>query len=182
MNMELNIVTGTNFNKYLDDVIRIDAVTLPKKYVTSIEKLRERYNANKDSFIGVVHNDILIGYFNFFPINSETLDNIIDGKIDNDVFLGKKDILKYSQKTPFDIYIITIAILPKWQNKLVVLKLQDEFKIFIKNKISQKFLINKIYASVVSDDGDRLLRRMSFVPTDMNRSCYFTTIERFLSV
>ncbi len=179
---QFSIIKGRDFSQYLESIIKIDSATLPEKYVTDFERLKERYNANTDSFIGITLKNQLIGYFNFFPINAGTLLKIIDGTIDNDITLGKEDIIPYSSEKPFDIYIITAAVLPEWQNKEVIMLLQDEFKKFIREKVSLNYLIKNIFASVVSSDGDRLLRRMSFLPHEKNSACYSTTIERFLAL
>ena len=181
MEQGLKVLYGPDFSSLLERVIEIDRKTLPAEYVTSPEKLEQRYAANPESFIGVARGGDLLGYINFFPIHETALRNIMKGRMDNDITLGAADVLPYSETQHRDLYIITVAVLPEWQNTDVIRIIKREFREFIREKMNRRVLIRDLYASVVSDDGDRFLRSLSFHPLKENPSCYTTAAENFLN-
>jgi hypothetical protein len=172
--MEFNLISGTLPAELFMQVIDIDRQTLPEKYVTSLDKLIERTEACPESFITVSGNEQLLGYINFFPIVPSTLQELISGNIPNDIVLGRNDVIAYTSTREMDVYIITIAIRPEWQHTLVIRLLTRHFADFIRKKSDEGILIRHLYASVISESGEKLLRRMGFLPLPVNPHIFFT--------
>ena len=83
-------IFGKDFAQHLKEVIAIDSVTLPAEYVTSLEKLEERFHTFEDSFVGMLDDTgRLVGYINYFPLQEPTRERLVQGEIPNDIFLGK---------------------------------------------------------------------------------------------
>ena len=172
---KLKIVEGELPYEYLSQIIDIDKMTLPAEYITSMQKLEERCLANKESFVAVILMDTILGYFNFFPISDNTLQQLINGQITNDIFLGAENIEQYSIRKDINIYIITAAVRKEWQNTDVIQLIEESFRKFIRNKMKNGVRIKSLYASVISLDGDKLLRRMGFTPITSNKDLYQIT-------
>ncbi len=51
-------IQGKDFSDHLNEVIAIDSVTLPAEYVTSLEKLEERFHTFEDPFVGMLDDSM----------------------------------------------------------------------------------------------------------------------------
>lgn len=172
--MEFTLISGRLSADFYMQVIDIDRQTLPGQYVTTWEKLKERTDACPESYVAVSSESRLLGYFNFFPIIPSTLQDLISGNISNDIELGRDDVKPYYSSGEMDVYIITMAIRPEWQHTIVIRLLTRQFADFIRKKSDEGILIRHLYASVVSESGEKLLRRMGFLPHPVNPHIFFT--------
>jgi len=180
--MEFNLISGILSGECFIQVIEIDRQTLPGSYVTTFEKLKERTKACPESFVAVSSEDRLLGYFNFFPIVPSTLQEIIRGNISNDIMLGRDDVTAYTSSNEIDIYIITMAIRPEWQHTFVFSHLTRLFADFIRRKSDEGSRVRHLYASVVSEAGEKALRRMGFLPHPLNPHLFFTPSSHLRSL
>lgn len=173
-------IFGKEFSQHLKEVIDIDSVTLPAEYVTSLEKLEERFHTFEDSFVGMLDDSgRLVGYINYFPLQETTRERLVQGDIPNDIFLGEADIHHTFPDQPFDAYIITVAVLPEFQNGLVVRSLVLQFYVRMRAWAEASTHFRGIYASAVADDGRRFLLRLGMRPLPQNQGLFYATIDQF---
>lgn len=178
----MKTIEGSAFRNHLSEVIAIDRATLPPEYVTSLEKLTERFETFEDSFVGVLDSDDhLAGYINFFPLQEPTRDLLVRGELPNDINMGKNDIHNRFPDSPFYAYIITVAVLPEHQNGPVIRALLKEFLVRMRAWAESSPSFQGLYASAVSDDGRRFLTRLGMRPLPQNPGLYFASITSFFN-
>lgn len=169
---EIQIMSGEEMSEHLEQVITLDQLCLSSEYVTSLEKLKARFYANKRSFVSIFCDHILGGYVNFFPIHADTLAQVREDGLDNDIDFDGSDVLPWSKTTPTDLYLITIAVSPEHRGSQVTRLLVQAFISELKALREEGYLFDRMYAMVVTQDGQRFLGRLGFVPDPQSESLW----------
>ena len=176
--MELQLsVNLDDSDKFINQVLEIDSLVYPKELQGTFESVSERFHRNKDSYLLAVNQGIIVGYFCFFPINFELYQNIntINSFFDDDI---KPDqILPYGDLN--NLFIISTAIHPDWQNGEAIKLLSQGFRSFILNKEKEKLHINSINCYITSESGVRLVKRFGMRKMyNINDLYYFYKSDR----
>ena len=140
-------------DSFLNQVLEIDSLVYPKDLQGSFQSVSKRYHKNKDCLILAVENDSIIGYFCFFPITEELFNHISNNVTFIDDDLNEKDILENAENS--NIFLLSAAIHPEYQNGTAILKLLRSFKAYIKNKG-----IKSLCAYAISPIGEKLARHL----------------------
>lgn len=161
MTIQIKYSKDIDGDDFLRQVLAIDAVVYPKELQGTFKSVSERYHRNKNSFILAFDNDLIVGYICLFPISKrllnemETTNKFFDDNID------PKDVLPYSESN--DIFVISVAILPEYQNGLAIMKLCKAFKKFVEEKNAMT------YAYAVSEKGEKLSKILGIKLLDSYR-------------
>ena len=182
----MRVVIGEDFEPHLEDMITLDREVLPEEYVTSEEKLRDRFEANPHSFVALVgeleapqspHEQPeplgeLLGYVNLFPITDEARRELLAGEMPNDIEMTGEHVNEWSEERPTDLYVITVAVSPHAQGGQVTKRLVQELKRFLRAQRDEGFSVGRVYTTVVTGAGERFMGRLGFKPTSTPGGCW----------
>ncbi|WMJ22896.1 hypothetical protein RBG61_13025 [Paludicola sp. MB14-C6] len=147
-------------NNFIEQILEIDNTIYPDYMCGSYESINQRFKKNQDSYILVYDDKKVIGYFCFFPIVNNLYELILKSNKMFDDNILPKDICEYSSFN--NLFLISVAILPEYQDKKSIILLTNGFKQFLKEKLEEGCVINSITATAVSEDGKKLLRYLCF--------------------
>jgi GNAT superfamily N-acetyltransferase len=178
----MRVVIGEDFEPHLENMITLDREVLPEVYVTSEEKLRDRFEANPHSFVALISEPApsqeseqsgeLLGYVNLFPITEEAKRELLAGDLPNDIEMTGEHVNAWSEESPTDLYVITVAVSPHVQGGQVTKRLVQELKRFLRTQRDEGFRVGRVYTSVVTGAGERFMGRLGFKPTSTPGGCW----------
>ena len=160
--MSLTIKTGlTAPVGFIEDVYAIDKTVYSAELCGIIENLYKRYNFCPDSFLLVYDGDTLAGYLNFFPIGRELYEELnapdFFGMRDDDIEPREMD--RWREDKPNDLFIISVAILPEYRGGEAIRLIGNGFLSFLQKKQGEGYPIGSIAGSAVSAGGENFLKR-----------------------
>lgn len=166
MSKNIEIRLSTAFNPKLDiitDIMEVDRVAYKGKCRFEYESLRARYLKNRDTYI-LAYDGLtgqLIGYFNFIPI-SEMLyyDMCCSDKMRGDD-ITPNEMTEYGFAT--NLHLMSVAVLPEYQNTDVIEELKNEFRAFLEEKELTMYYFLSITAYGATPSGTKFLRNLGFV-------------------
>ena len=159
----LKIVKSKNIKRdFIDDVLKLDALVYDQDMQGSYESVNKRFQKNKDSYLLIMDASKIVGYICFFPISKSLEKKMLEGDEIQDDNISPNDILEYTKGKSHDLFIISIVIHPDYRDQEAIKLLTSEFVSFINKKIKTNFHINKVYASAVSSDGEKVLEYLNF--------------------
>jgi len=150
---------------FIADVLRIDAKVFKPSDQGTENSIRERYNANKDSYIFALHNYEIVGYVCFFPITEEFSKKINSEEKAFDDDIRKEDIRSdypTGKDAKFDLFLISCAVLPEYQEKGIGVELMNRFFSFVSDKIQNGSRIRNMYSYTFTNPGAWLLDKYAF--------------------
>lgn len=149
---------------FIGDILRIDASTFELSLQGTDESVRARYNANRESFVLAYDDAEIVGYVAFFPITANLSGRIEKEYASFDDNIEDDDILpSYDNPFEYNVFLISIAVLPEYKGKGIGATLMKEYFKFIGNKLQAGCRIKKTYSYAYTDDGTRVLSKMGFV-------------------
>ena len=147
----------------LREVLSLDDVVYEKKYTGTLESVSKRYQKNEEMFIFSVDDyNNLCGYICFFPI-SESLTNRIEKEpcmFDDNI--NHIDVLQFEKNKTINIFIISVAVSPKYQGLGIGFNLVKEMFEVLNSMSKCGYKIENIFASTTSVDGEKLLSKFNF--------------------
>lgn len=175
----IEVIIGEAFEPHLPQLIALDREVLPEMYVTSEEKLRDRFLANPDSIVGLIglESGALLGYVNIFPITSQARRALLEGELPNDIEMTSEHVAEWSQRAPTDLYVITVAVSPSARGGQVTRRLVQELRSFLRAQRDAGHVLGAVYTSVVTEDGARFMGRLGFTPTGSEGGCWRVSAE-----
>lgn len=159
----INLRYSVDLDKSIDivpDLMNIEKKVYVPEYCGEYESIQARYCKNRDTFILAYDDDKMIGYLCFLPISQRLYNELINTETFHDDDISPDDIENYHDGV--NLYLLSIAILPEYQNSDVIIKMTSEFSNFVKNKEENGIKFNNIVASAVSEDGEKLLSHLGF--------------------
>ena len=148
---------------FILDVLHIDETVFEPSARGTQDSLLDRYNANRESYILAYDSDKIVGYVAFFPINSELGNCIINENRPFDDNIQAKNILpSYDVAEDFDMFLISIAILPEYNGRGIGKELMKKYFDFISTKIQNGCKIRNTYSYAFTDAGARILSKSGF--------------------
>ncbi len=159
----LKIVRSKNIKKdFINEVLKLDALVYDADMQGSYKSVNNRFKKNKDSYLLIMDGTKIVGYICFFPISKALEAKMLEGEEMQDDNILPDDILEYTEGTSHDLYIISAVIHPDYRDREAIKLLTSEFVNFINEKIKTNFHINKVYATAVSSDGEKILKYLNF--------------------
>ncbi len=148
---------------FIHDVQEIDKIVYKESQCASFESDSARFEKNKDTYV-LLYNDFdkLIGYMCVFPLTEEFTEIMLASNVGYDDNITPDDICDYSAET--NLFILSIVVLPEYQNKEAIITLTNGYYQFIEEKEKANIHMKRILALAVSDDGKRILDRLGLDP------------------
>ena len=173
---KFKVLTGEDINvSYLAKVFEIDKEVYEPKYVGCLENMEKRYKAEKRSFVCIEDEGSgeLAGYINFFPVNDELWEDIVEtGAVirDDDIEPGelKPFEKKFTDKDVeegkgYNLFIISVVIREKYRKyKEAVITLTRGFREYLCKLDDKGYKIHALAGTAVSDDGMKFMRERYF--------------------
>ena len=133
-------------NDFIDKILRIDQAVFGAVLQGTSDSVGARYEANKESYILAYHNFEIVGYICFFPITKGLRERIEKEERMFDDDIQAADILPYprADEEPggeYDIFLISVAVLPDYQGIGIGSGLMNEFFTFVSDKIQSGLII-----------------------------------------
>lgn len=198
------VIRGRDIHDFDDFVKNFDQTTLiddacygKEPYWSELsipDGLAEKWTeANSDIYSFLVKQDgtfEVIGYINAMPLQSETFDKILTGKLhDNEIM--PEDILAYDESSKeIDLYIMSIALKPEFQNKHLDFREYGFVSLYnsLLDKLSRYYQesgieVKRIAAIGWTDQGKKLCKLMGLKQTGIleeksNKPIYFFDIDK----
>ncbi len=151
--------------KALKDVFAIDKAVYSPELCGSFRNLRARFDACQDAFVLVYDGDELAGYVTFVLAGEELYRELSDPQStamrDDDI--TPDEIVDWCKGRGHHLFIISIAVKPKYQGGNTVKLLAKGFLAFLREKEAAGYRIDSISGSAVSGGGAAFLRRLHAV-------------------
>ena len=153
---------------FLEKVHAIDVTVYSPEDAGEIQPMEDRYVVNPETYVYVTDDATgeLAGYINLFPVKKQLKELILSEETtyaDLDDAIPPEQIAKYKKGKDNFLFILSIAIDPKYQGTDAVKVMTDEFIEFLRTKnAKEECYISGITACVVSKHGSRFLERLRF--------------------
>ena len=153
---------------FLEEVHAIDVAVYSPEDAGEVQPMVDRYEVNPQTYVYVRDSKTgeLAGYINFFPVKKQLKKLILDENTtyaDLDDAIPPEQIAKFKKDKDHFLFILSIAIAPKYQGSDAVKVLTAEFVEFLRKKhAEEQCRIDAITACVVSPDGAKFLTRLRF--------------------
>lgn len=145
---------------FINAVLSIDSTAYPPDMQGSFQSVSQRYQKNKDTYILVYDDDQLVGYLCFFPITHQLYQAVLTSSTLFDDNITADSICGYGSQNY--LFLISVAILPQYQNTAAIGMIETAFKHFLRDKNKQGQTIKGLAAVTVSPDGVKFLSRLNF--------------------
>lgn len=123
----------------------------------------------QESFILVHRNLQLVGYLSFVPVTEEFGERVASQAGKSAVCLTEQDILAgYKKKEAFDVFIMSIAVLPDHQNKGIEKELIQRLFAFLSDKIQTGCRLRRLHIYAYTDSWADLLVAAGFTFSKKN--------------
>lgn len=155
-------------DRFIREILEIDSLCYPKEFQGSFTSLAGRFRANRDSYITAVEGGVIIGYFCFFPVNAELLYAMKTAGSFFDDNIRPDQIAPYGRAN--DLFLISAAIRPDYQNGEAIRLLSRGFQNFLQNKEVMGMRVESLSCCAVSKDGERLAERLGMAKAPSNPS------------
>lgn len=163
--MEYSILTGEELGvEFLPKVMDVDRACYVDEYVGELSQMVRRYERNQKTFVCVMEGGELAGYINFFPVKPKLWDEIVETGMEiRDDDIMPEEIADYSKTEENNLFIISVAIDPKYRkDRAVVKKLTEGFIAYLNHLEEEGYKIGAISATAVSEDGQKFLSSRMF--------------------
>jgi GNAT superfamily N-acetyltransferase len=152
---------------FIEKILDIDKKVFSSVVQGTFESVGGRFEANKESYILAYHNFEIVGYICFFPVTRELREKIEKEERVFDDDISSADILPYPQtaeeaESEYDIFLISIAVLPDYQGIGIGSGLMKEFFTFVSDKIQSGCKIKNLYSYAHTTYGAWLLEKSNF--------------------
>jgi len=160
----MKYIHSKNYDKTrLLEVISLDDTVYDKRYRGSFESISQRYMTHEEMFIFAVdEQDKMCGYICFFPISSELTIKLENEPTMLDDNIQPSDMKQYDKNSINNIFLISIAVFPEYRRKGVGFSLIKEMFDFLGSLSVSGYEIGKIFATVTSQEGSKLLSKFNF--------------------
>ena len=144
----------------IQDLIDIESMVYEKKYCGTYPTIEARYKKNNDTFVLAYDEGRMVGYLCFLPISDSLYRDIVETDQFHDDDISPEDVIQFHNHV--NLYLVSIAILPSYQNTAVIVEMTKAFFRFLKEKREQNICVSNILASAVTEDGVKFLQRLGF--------------------
>lgn len=135
-----------------------------REYITPLPERIGFQQKNEHTFWSLKVSGRVVGYVSMFRFPPQFLDDILTGRrIEKEITV--KEVMKFSQVKPFDIYIDVMAMDPnleparrKYYAGIIISRFVDA----ILNLLGNKFKIRKIYTVTATQEGDHMVQHLGF--------------------
>jgi GNAT superfamily N-acetyltransferase len=154
---------GMTDEAFIKRILQLDASVYTLDMQGTMESVSDRFRANKDSYVVLLRDDVIIGYICLFPINAALYKKVVHSRrMFDDGNITSEDILEYKENHDYHLFLISVVILPEFQNTGCAKLLADGFLKFIEDKNKENVKIKSVTAFAINDDGVVFLSRIGF--------------------
>jgi GNAT superfamily N-acetyltransferase len=139
------------------DLVRgceIDSVVYNEVDRDTIENIYARFVKDKSLYFAAMNSDVIVGYLAAFPISESYRDKMLSHGMESDSDIVPDDVVVGSST----LYLISVAILPEYQDTKVITYLLQE----LKSKLAKRKDYKRVIAHAVSDAGYKMMKRLGF--------------------
>jgi len=154
--------SGQTEEEFIADILAIDEAVFDPAILGSDGSLRARYNANRESYILAYDKSKIAGYIIFFPITDDLSERMINENKPFDDDIEGKDVMFYIKGIDFNMFLISIAVLPEYRGKGIGRELMKKCFEFIAAKKQGGCQIKNVFAYAYTDAGARALSKAGF--------------------
>jgi len=163
---------------FIADILRIDESVYDSSVLGSDNSLRCRFNANRESFILAYDESEIIGYIAFFPITSSLSQKMISESKSFDDNIKADEILpSYNESEDFDIFLISVAVLPGYHGKGIGAELMNRCIDFILGKKRSGSRIRNLYSYAYTAGGEHVLKNAGFTEVKSIEDSVYSAIK-----
>ena len=145
----------------LESIKKLDEEIYDNEYRWDMNRLKELYLVEKNSYILVKDKKNVVGYVYFINTTPNIYKKVIDGDNIIDEFLPS-DIKKYHKNESLYINMNSIVLKREYNNKPIVKRLEKNINRYINNKIKNHYIIKKIYIYVVNEFEERIVKDLGY--------------------
>lgn len=161
-----------NIIKLFKEVAGIDARVFPEALWGTAKNELRRFMKNPRSFLLLRCGKKAAGYMCYFPISAKLVQNIRqDDKIHDDD-ISHRDVARYHKGHAHSIYILSVAVDPKYQKTSAMKILARAFRRELSLLNDSGCTVEMLQATAVSDAGRRTLERFGLRPLKEIRDGY----------
>ncbi len=153
------------------DLMYIEKDVYSPEYRGEFDSIAKRFHKVKDMFVLAYDGDKAVGYLCFFPITKTLHDEILDadGFHDDDILPEEVEYWKDNNH----IYLLSIALLKKYQGRGIGRRMMDAFFDRLREKNDSGQYIEDVLASVVTKNGEVLAEKYGFKKTGQSKEGEF---------
>ena len=158
-------------------MLEIDSLVYPSELQGTFKSVSERYHQNRDSYVLVLKDELIVGYLCFFPISAGLYDSMkLKGSFfDDDI--EPEQIQEYSDSN--DLFFISVAVRPQFQDGEAIILLCEGVKKFLLEKERNGNAIRSLNAYITSPGGAKLVMRFGMKKIyDIDKSYAFFSADR----
>lgn len=159
MPMELKYSKNLEYD-FIPDILAIESAVYPSELRGSYDSISARYKKNTDSFLLVYEGAELAGYLCIFPVSSDFYTQLCTSGNFFDDNIRPENIINYGPEN--FLFLISTAILPKYQHGEAIRLLTEGLKTFLAGKEDSGLHIRAAATFAVSKAGARLAERIGF--------------------
>ena len=156
-------ITASNSDTKEDiiyELMEIESAVYPENMRGEYASIKARFQKWPEMFFLAHDQDKIVGYFCFLPISQRVYDDVIHRGCFRDDDIAPEDIL--TLETARHVYILSVALYQKFQNKGIADKMMEEFEKLVYDKNAEGCRIEDIVAATVTADGEKLAKRYGF--------------------
>lgn len=160
---EIRIINSNASTKVqiINDLMEIEKAVYEEEYRGEFDPIKARFEKFPEMFILAYDGDKLIGYFCWFPISKSLHDRILTDKALFDDDISPDDVVSIGKDNY--VYIISTAILPKYQNNNTGTEMMQRFFQILRANNKKGLKTLDVLTSVISEEGERLVRSNGFI-------------------
>jgi GNAT superfamily N-acetyltransferase len=160
MNIKIVYSDFSTPNEIINELMKIESDVYEPDYRGKYASIEKRFKKNKDMFILAYDDTNIIGYLCFFPISQRLHEELLmnDDFHDDDIL---PDDVKHITESPY-IYFLSIALYKKYQGLEIGRAMVEAFLNKMKEEIKSGNVIDDIIASVVTSQGEHIMKKYGF--------------------
>ncbi len=144
--------------------LEIGARIFGKSFITPLQERIAFQQKSEFTFHSLKVQERVVGYISMFNLADNLLDQLLVGeKIERDITV--EDVTPFRRLEPFTLYIDVLVVdpnLPAHLQRLYGGILVSRFIDLLLNLYSNGYLIQHIYTVTISEEGEKLARRLGF--------------------
>ena len=148
--------------KLINDILHIDSLVYPAHYQGTFSEIHDRYKTNRDMFVLLYADEMLIGYLCMFPIKTVLYEQILqeDRFFDSDI--PGNMLETFCPNNSYKLYLISAAIHPKYQKQGLSNLLITGFHKYVNDKKKNSITFSSALSTSITMEGRQMLRKMGF--------------------
>ena len=148
-------------DKILSDIEKLDQENYDFEYRWTLDKMKEIYNKEKDSYILIKDKKKLIGYINILNLNNEVYSNIIT----SDSMLADSDsnnIENYNKRSKLYLNMNSVVLKREYNNKKMLKRVEKNINLYVNRKVRSGYKVSAVFIYVVNELEEQIATDLGF--------------------